>query len=75
MAGYRTRTSRRDQYDERTRLALLEDDVDDMERTFHKVSESQARIQALLWGMMSALLVAVILLAINLAVGRLPVPG
>ncbi len=70
-----TRGSRRSKYDEASRISLVEDDVDELEVTFVKVSESQGRIQSLLWGVMSALLVAVVLLALNLALGRLPVPG
>lgn len=69
------RGSRRSKYDEATRLSLLEDDVDELEVTFSKVSESQSRIQSLLWGVMSALLVAVVLLALNLALGQIPTPG
>lgn len=69
------RSERREKYDDRTRLSLLEDDVDELEITFAKVDASQSKIQSLLWGVMSALLVAVILLALNLALGQIPQPG
>ncbi len=75
MKSQPPRSQRRGKYDDSTRLSLLEDDVDELEITFAKVDASQSKIQSLLWGVMSALLVAVILLALNLALGRLPVPG
>lgn len=75
MPGQPTRSERRKAFDAETRLSLLEDDADQLERMFSQVTTSQSRIQSLLWGLMSALLVAVILLALNLAIGAVPVPG
>lgn len=70
-----TRSDRRGSFDSDTRLSLLEDDTDHLERLFTQMTQSQGRITSMLWGLMSALLVAVILLALNLAVGGIPIPG
>lgn len=64
---------RREKYEEPTRISLLEDDVDNLERVFESMQRGQRRIQQLLWSVITGLLVATVMLAINLAVAP-PVP-
>lgn len=71
----KSRTERRKGFDDKTRTALLEDDMDTMESTFNQLKESQRRILTALWSLMSALLVGIVLLALNLALGTIPAPG
>lgn len=68
-----SRSQRREKYDEPTRLSLLEDDMDDLETMFGRMQQGQRRIQQLLWSVITGLLVATIMLAINLAIAP-PVP-
>lgn len=73
MSTRQSRSQRREKYNESTRISLLEDDVDDLEFMFAEMRQGQRRIQQLLWSIISALLVATTMLAINLAVAP-PVP-
>lgn len=74
MPGRPTRSERRSQFDHVTRISLLEDDADQIEQSFNTIQASQNRTASLLLSTLGALLVGVILLAINLAVGIFPVP-
>lgn len=71
-----SRSERRSKFDTETRVSLLEDDHDqhevehqEFEAVVRDIKDGQARLTSVIVGGLTTLLVAVILLAINLALG------
>lgn len=63
------RSEARRGFDTDTRLRLLESDADDLERKFEKIGERLGKIMATCLAILTSLVVASIMLALNLAAG------
>lgn len=69
MSVAMARTEARKSFDTPTRLSLLESDVDELEASLAKIGERLGKIMATCLAILTSLVVASIMLAVNLATG------